>query len=263
MLVAVQCLLHQANKFRVGIWLKFSGSEILFLIHIVHGKGLQPFPAFTQLPGADGADQAGIQTAGKECADWDIRHHLPQDRILHQIADVFGGFREAFPMLPIQQLPITTDTQFSMLEISAAARLQFLHTVKDAAARSPSRSKQDQLRSALWVQLCLDCWVAQDGFHFGCKDQAAIVAHIKERLHTDAVTGKEQTLPFFFEDTEGKDSIEFSHAPIAPLGVCVQNHFRIRVTFKEMPCPLQLRAHFLCIIQLTIVYQNVMLPIQG
>ena len=55
---------------------------------------MQPLPTTLHLSGADGADQAGIQTAGQECANGHIGYHLPLDGIGDQIAHLLHSFSE-------------------------------------------------------------------------------------------------------------------------------------------------------------------------
>ena len=88
----------------------------------------------------------------------------------------------------------------------------------------------------------------QYGFDLRGKQDAIILQGVKQWLDTHPVSGKEQPFSIFFPHPKAKDAVEFLQTVPFPLGVGVQNHFRIRMSPKAMTQSNQFFSHILRII---------------
>ena len=137
------------------------------------------------------------------------------------------GFLKAFPVFPVPEHPVAAQRQFPILIIAAAAWFNLKYILKDTAARQSSGTQQDQLRGTGSIQTGVDRRICQNGLDLRSKQQSALMKHIKQRLHTNAVPGQEQSFPFRFPDGKGEDPVEAVHTPVTVLRVGMEYHFRV------------------------------------
>ena len=163
-------------------------------------------------------------------------------------------------MLPVFQLPVPFPPPLALAVPAAAAGFQLLNTIKYPAARSPSRAHEDDFSHAFPIQLRFHRGISQDGFDFRGKKQTAIMELIKKRLYPHPVPGQKQPSVLFLPDRKGEDSVESVYAIRPEFRIGMEHHLCVGVSGKLVPGSYQFLPQFLGVIQLSIVYQGIILP---
>lgn len=74
---------HEVDVRAILRWLEGICTEVLVISDKVKGIGGEKLALFLQLLATDGRDEARINAAGEEGADWNIREHLHSDAVRH------------------------------------------------------------------------------------------------------------------------------------------------------------------------------------
>ena len=83
---------------------------------------------------------------------------------------------------------------------------------------------------------------------------------VKQGLYPDSVPGQEQPLCPGLPNREGKDAIELMDTGFSILGIGMEQHFRIGMALEAVTSQFHVMPQLVCIIQLPIVNQNIVLP---
>src|SRR5215468_9560011 len=85
----------------------------------------------------------------------------------------------------------------------------------------------------------------QDLLDFGREKETAVMKDVVEGFYAEAIAGAEQTLPRVIPNGEGPHAVKMLQAFFAPLHICAENYFGIRVATERDTGLLQFLADFL------------------
>lgn len=226
-------------------------AEVLAVPCEVDGEGGDP----AAVGGADALGQsghgAGVQAAGEQCDQGDVRDHLARHDVIQQFPYGGDGGGQVVGVRAGLQRPVALFAHTVAADPQQMAGLQFPHVAEGHSARGTQ--EEQRVAEFLGGGARFHQRVGEDGLGFRAEEHSSRGRVVVEGLDPETVADEEEFLACGVPDGDGVHAVQAAHEVGAPLEVSAQRHLGVAGGGEPMPVQGEFGAQLTVVVDLAAV----------